>query len=92
MVEADTPVGEVMALLESRSLAAAFGVGASVYAKRQDGTTVPMKVDAKQSIANLESKITQLEVRGPHATHVHGMHARWGGGMYQFEVAMGAKL
>lgn len=64
LVERDMPVGEVKALLESRGLAATFVQGASIYCKRQDGSTVPLKIDANQSIMNLESKIAQQEVSG----------------------------
>jgi hypothetical protein len=62
LVEQDMPVGEVKALLESRGLAASFPPGASIYCKRGDGSTVPLRVDPNQSIMNLESKIRQQEV------------------------------
>ena len=63
IVEIDMPVGDVMALLETRGLAEAFVAGASIYCKRQDGSTVPIQVDPKMSIQGLEQKLKQLEVR-----------------------------
>lgn len=61
LVEHDMAVGDVMALLTSRGIAAPFVEGASIYVKRQDGSTLPMSVESSQSIASLETKVKQLE-------------------------------
>ncbi|KAG1659691.1 hypothetical protein FOA52_004330 [Chlamydomonas sp. UWO 241] len=61
LVEADMPVGDVAALLDSRGLAGGFAPGAPIYCKRQDGSTVPLKVDPKISINALEERIAKQE-------------------------------
>ncbi|GAX74725.1 hypothetical protein CEUSTIGMA_g2172.t1 [Chlamydomonas eustigma] len=61
IVESDMPVGDVMALLVSRGLAEAFPPGTPIFCKRQDGSTVPLKIDPMQSLSNLEGKIKQAE-------------------------------
>ena len=62
IVEYDSPVGEVMSLLESRGMAEAFAAGAPIFCKRQDGSTVPLQIDPQQSIQGLENKIKESEV------------------------------
>jgi hypothetical protein len=62
IVESDMPIGDVMTLLVSRGLAESFPPGAPIFCKRQDGSTVPLKVDPMQSLSNLEGKIKQAEV------------------------------
>jgi len=62
IVEFDSPVGEVMSLLESRGMAEAFMAGVPIYCKRKDGSTVPLEVDPQQSIESLENTIMQSEV------------------------------
>ena len=71
IVEYDSPVGEVMSLLESRGMAEAFTAGAPIYCKRQDGSTVPLQIDPQQSIQSLENKIKQSEVG---ITGYNGLH------------------
>jgi hypothetical protein len=53
----------VRALLESRTLAGSFVPGSPIYAKRQDGSTIPISVDAAEGIAHLEYRIHKQEVR-----------------------------
>ena len=57
------PLGGVAALLESRAMATTFVAGAPVYAKRQDGHTIPIKVDAEEPLDKFEERVAKLEVR-----------------------------
>ncbi|PNH09838.1 Polyubiquitin [Tetrabaena socialis] len=61
LVEADTPVGSLMGLLESRGFATQFSPGASIIVKRQDGSTVPMAVDAAEELQALEDRVAAQE-------------------------------
>lgn len=60
-VEADMPVGHVMQLLESRALAESFAGNASIYVKRQDGSTIPLKVDPMIGLSGLEHQVGEME-------------------------------
>jgi hypothetical protein len=64
-VEADMPIGEVQLLLESRGLAGANSevTDDSVLIKRQDGSTVPLRVDAANGITYVQQRIADQEVR-----------------------------
>jgi len=61
LVEADMPVGKVMALLESRGLAGAFVPGAPMYPKRRDGSTIPMPMDHAEPLAAFEARAAAKE-------------------------------
>jgi hypothetical protein len=63
LVEWDMPVGDVMALLDSRGLSNTFAQGASIFCKRQDGSTIPLRVDPMTAMKALEEKIASQEVR-----------------------------
>lgn len=59
------PVGQLMGLLESRGLAAPFAPGAAITVKRQDGSTIPIRVGPEEPLQHLEDRIAQQEVRVP---------------------------
>ncbi|KAL6755350.1 hypothetical protein V8C86DRAFT_2679567 [Haematococcus lacustris] len=61
LVEADMPVGEVMALLESRALAGRFSPGSAIFIKRRDGSTIPMPVDPAEGISHLQGRVAEQE-------------------------------
>lgn len=62
LVEADMPVGGVMALLESRGFAAPFGTAAHIYGKRQDGSCLPLTINPEEPLQALEERIASSEV------------------------------
>lgn len=61
LVESDMPVGQLMGLLESRGLAAPFAPGAAITVKRQDGSTIPIRVGPEEPLQHLEDRIAQQE-------------------------------
>ncbi|KXZ47782.1 hypothetical protein GPECTOR_33g664 [Gonium pectorale] len=65
LVEADTPVGSLMGLLESRGFASPFSPTASIVVKRQDGSTVPMAVAPTEELQALEDRVAAQEGVAP---------------------------
>ncbi|GIM08990.1 hypothetical protein Vretimale_12886 [Volvox reticuliferus] len=65
LVEADTPVGSLMGLLESRGFATPFTPGASIVVKRQDGSTVPITVVATEELQAMEDRVAAQEGVAP---------------------------
>ncbi|KAG2426184.1 hypothetical protein HXX76_013165 [Chlamydomonas incerta] len=61
LVEADTPVGSLMGLLESRGFATPFAPGASIVLKRQDGSSVPLTVAPGEELQALEDRVAKQE-------------------------------
>ena len=63
-VESESSVGSVMDLLVLRGVASPFTQGATVIAKRTDGTTIPLDIDPGQPLSVLETKLRQIESVG----------------------------
>lgn len=51
-----------MLLLESRGLAGEWAGGRNIYAKRPDGSTLPMAVEPEEAIQVFEQRVTELTV------------------------------
>ncbi|GFR49732.1 hypothetical protein Agub_g11889 [Astrephomene gubernaculifera] len=61
LVEADSPVGSLMGLLESRGFATPFAPGASIVLKRQDGSTIPLHVSHAEELQGMEERVAEKE-------------------------------
>ncbi|GLC42983.1 hypothetical protein PLESTB_000279700 [Pleodorina starrii] len=65
LVEADSPVGSLMGLLESRGFATPFSPTASIVVKRKDGSTVPIAVAASEELQAMEDRVATQEGVAP---------------------------
>lgn len=61
-VETDSLVKSVKGLLESRCLATSFSPNSRVFAKRQDGTTIQISINASEALGAVQTRISRQEV------------------------------
>lgn len=64
-IEYASPMSDVMALLESRQLAAGFSASSSVLAKRRDGSTIPVALSPSVTLQQLEDIVAEQEQLRP---------------------------